>query len=57
VPVCPVGGVGQSRSQLPTFQAGVALVPIDVRATDTKTGRPVTDLKQEEFSVFEDGVP
>jgi VWFA-related protein len=40
----------------PTFRAGTALVPIDVRVVD-KDGRPVTDLTNDDFRVFEDGVP
>ena len=31
-------------------------MPVDVRVIDNKTGKPVTDLKQQDFTVFEDGV-
>ena len=38
----------------PTFRAGVNLVRVDVIVTD-KDGTPVTDLKQEEFEIVEEG--
>ena len=41
-------------SQAGTIQVRVRLVPVDVVVTDGK-GRPVTDLRKEEFRVFEDG--
>jgi VWFA-related protein len=47
---------GQQQQQAPVFRSAVTLVPIDVRVLDNKTGRPITDLKQEEFTVIEDGV-
>ena len=31
-------------------------MPVDVRVIDTKTGKPVTDLGQQDFTVFENGV-
>jgi hypothetical protein len=31
-------------------------VPVDVRVVDSK-GDPVTDLKKEDFTVTEDGIP
>lgn len=40
----------------PTFKSGVDLVRFDVRVVD-ETGRPITDLKQEEIEVREDGKP
>jgi VWFA-related protein len=40
----------------PTFRSPVVAVPVDVRVIDNKTGKPVTDLKQQDFTVFEDGV-
>jgi VWFA-related protein len=43
----------QSR---PTFRAGVVLVPVDVSVLDGH-GKPVTDLKQSDFTIFEDKVP
>ena len=42
--------------QPPTFRSGVIIVPVDVRVLD-RNGRPVTDLKQEDFTVLEDGRP
>jgi VWFA-related protein len=50
----PVGGSRQQQPQ-PMFRSGVTAVPIDVRVID-RDGRPVTDLKQEDFTVFEDDV-
>ena len=38
----------------PTFRSGVIIVPVDVRVLD-RNGRPVTDLKKEDFTVLEDG--
>ena len=47
----------QQPSRVPgTFRSAVTLVPLDVRVLDSR-GRPVTDLKQEDFVVFEDNVP
>jgi VWFA-related protein len=40
----------------PTYRSAVTLVPVDVRVIDTRTGVPVTDLKQEEFTLFENDV-
>jgi VWFA-related protein len=40
----------------PAIRSGVVSVPIDVRVVDNK-GNPVTDLKQEDFTVLENGVP
>jgi VWFA-related protein len=39
----------------PIFRGGIVLVPIDVSVVD-RNGKPVTDLKQEDFIVFEDKV-
>ena len=41
----------------PAFATSTVLVPIDVRVIDSKTGKPVTDLQQEDFSILEDGTP
>ena len=46
----------QQQKQLPTFRSAVTLVPIDVRVVENKTGKPVTDMRPEEFTVIEDGV-
>lgn len=40
----------------PTYRSAVTVVPLDVRVIDTRTGQPVTDLKQADFKVFEDNV-
>src|SRR5262245_527818 len=43
-------------AQVPgTFRSRVTLVPVDVRVVDHK-GRPVTDLTQRDFTIYEDGV-
>jgi VWFA-related protein len=43
------------RPQTPVFRSTVTLVPVDVRVTD-RDGKPVTDLRQDEFTITEDGV-
>ncbi len=40
--------------QTPVFKSGATLVPLDVRVLD-RGGKPITDLKQSEFVVTEDG--
>ena len=45
----------QTARQTPAFRAGVELVSLNVTVTDG-TGRYVTNLEQEDFNVFEDGV-
>jgi VWFA-related protein len=42
--------------QPPAFKSGVTVVPLDVRVLD-KNGRPITDLKQGDFRILENGVP
>ena len=42
--------------QRPAFKAGVDVVSLSVTATDTGSGRYVTDLTQEDIQLFEDGV-
>jgi VWFA-related protein len=42
--------------QAPTAPAPRDLVPVNVYVVD-RSGKPVTDLKQEDFTVLEDGVP
>ena len=44
-----------SGQQAPSFRAGVELVSLNVTVTDS-AARYVTDLRQEDFQVFEDGV-
>src|SRR5687767_4120226 len=45
----------QPDEQLPRFRAGANLVRVDTYIT--KDGTPVTDLKAEDFAVFEDDKP
>ena len=47
----------QAPAQRPSFSTGTVLVPVVVRAIDNKTGKPVTDLQQEDFTILEDGLP
>jgi VWFA-related protein len=47
---------GQDAQQKPTFRAAVALVPVNVSVLG-RDGRPVLDLKKEDFTILEDGVP
>ena len=42
------------QPQQPTFRTGISFVRVDVIVTD-RNGKPVTDLKQTDFDVFEDG--
>ena len=56
----PRGQTGQpqppvGQEQRPTFRSEVNFVRVDVYPT--AGGKPVTDLKQEDFEVFEDNVP
>ncbi|OFW36629.1 MAG: hypothetical protein A3J29_24010 [Acidobacteria bacterium RIFCSPLOWO2_12_FULL_67_14b] len=51
-PVAPAAPAGQDKSQV--FRAGVEVVSLNVTVTDSQ-GRYVTDLEQNDFSVFEDG--
>ncbi len=52
----PPATQGQQQPQPPVFRAGVNFVRVDVIVSD-KDGRPVNDLKQEDFEVIEDGKP
>jgi VWFA-related protein len=47
---------GDTAGQQPTFRAGINFVRVDVIVTDNK-GQPVTDLKETDFEVLEDGKP
>ena len=42
-------------AQTPVFRAGTVIIPVDVAVLD-KDKRPVTDLEQSDFTVFENGV-
>jgi len=46
----------QAGRQGPAFRGGIDVVSLNVTVTDGATTRYVTDLQQEDFSVFEDGV-
>ena len=50
--------LAQTPAQPPatTFRAGVEIVRLDVRVTDAE-GRPVTDLRQDEVELVEEGDP
>ncbi len=57
-----VSAQGQAAQQVQqpgppgTFRVRIRLVTVDVIVTDSR-GRPVTDLKQEDFRIFENGKP
>jgi len=53
----PRGAPGQQTPpQVPgTIRTGITMVPIDVRVLD-RNGQPVTDLRQQDFTVLENGV-
>ncbi|MCX6543046.1 MAG: hypothetical protein NTV05_01380 [Acidobacteria bacterium] len=46
-------GPGQ---QPPSFTSTTVLVPVDVRVVDRKSGKAVTDLQQDDFTLLEDGM-
>jgi len=50
------GGNQTDQATPPTFRAGINFVRVDVIVSD-KTGKPVVDLKAEDFTVTEDGEP
>ena len=55
--VCSAAALSAQQGQVPgAFRSRITLVPLDVRVLD-RDGKPVTDLKQEDFTVLEDGVP
>lgn len=45
----------QPRPQAPVFRSSIDVVPITVTVTD-RQGMPVTDLRQEDFRILENGV-
>ena len=47
---------GQDAPQKPSFRTAVALVPVNVSVVGSD-GQPVLDLKKEDFTILEDGVP
>ena len=46
----------QTPQQPPVFRGGITIVPLTVTVLD-KNGKPVTDLKQSDFTILEDGKP
>jgi len=54
--VACAAAVAAQRPQVPAFRSGITLVPIDVRVLD-RSGRPVTDLTEGDFTIFEDDEP
>jgi VWFA-related protein len=57
VSLLAAGPAAQDTAQRqPTFRSRVTLVPIDVRVLDER-GRPVTDLRRDDFTIVEDGEP
>ncbi|OFW09855.1 MAG: hypothetical protein A3H96_22745 [Acidobacteria bacterium RIFCSPLOWO2_02_FULL_67_36] len=48
------GGQQPPQARPPVFRSAITLVPVDVRVVDG-LGKPVIDLRQEEFALFEDG--
>jgi VWFA-related protein len=50
------GGDAQQQPPQASFRSRITIVPLDVRVLD-RNGKPVTDLKQEDFTIFEDEVP
>jgi len=57
---CGMAGLAVSSqtppaSARPTFRSGVLLIEVDLTATDER-GQPVTDLRQDEIEVLEDGL-
>jgi VWFA-related protein len=55
VVVSAIGGILHGQQQ-DVIRTGITMVPIDVRAFD-RQGRPVTNLKADDFTIYEDGVP
>jgi VWFA-related protein len=52
----PAGARPQAAGQKPSFPTEAEIVTVDVVATD-RGGKPVLDLRREDFAVAEDGVP
>ncbi len=46
----------ETAPQIPTFRSSTRLVQVNVVAVD-KNGKPVADLRREEFALLEDGRP
>jgi Ca-activated chloride channel homolog len=54
-PPAPAAPAAQAGQQSPAFRGGIDLVSLNVTVSDGSS-RYITDLQQEDFSVFEDGV-
>jgi VWFA-related protein len=53
----PAAGLAQVLDQQPPpLRSGVVMVPVDVRVFD-RQGNPVTNLRVQDFTILEDGVP
>ena len=52
----PAAQQASQQAPQPTFRTGVTIVPVDVRVLD-RDGKPITDLKQSDFTVLEDSAP
>src|SRR5689334_20847684 len=52
-PTAPAQPAGGQATDSPVFRTGVNVVRVDVIVTDSKTGKPVTDLKATDFQVTE----
>ncbi len=55
-PLALIAAAGVIAAQEPRFTARTDVVLVDVSVTDQK-GRPVLDLTQDDFQVYEDGLP
>ena len=56
-PAAPAGPPSWTGQQAPVFTGRTDLVRISVAVIDEKTGRPVTGLRETDFSITENGVP
>ena len=45
------------QQQQPIIRSGINFIRVDVLVTDKKTGKPVTDLKPDDFEIVEDDTP
>jgi VWFA-related protein len=48
--------IGAASAQAQTFRTRIDLARVDVTVVETRTGRPINDLTQADFSISEDGV-
>src|SRR6188508_1754772 len=52
-PGSPAPPAGGQAADSPVFRTGVNVVRVDVIVTDSRTGKPITDLKATDFQVTE----